>query len=473
MATAHELFRSARDSLLAARTDYDRAVTAFQPPRPAAFNWALDWFDAIAARERPDRRAADRRGGRLRARRSTFGELSARSDQVATWLRATGVDARRPGAAHARQPGRAVGDDARRHEARRGHHPGHDRCSARPTCATGSSAGTCRHVIARAEDAAKFDDVPGDYTRDRGRRATVDRAGCDYADAPRRASTSFTPGRRHPRRRPAAALLHLRHDGAAQARRAHPRVLPGRAPVDDVLDRAAARATCTSTSPRRAGPSTRGPTSSRRGSPRRRSLVYNYSAVRRRRRCSRRCATARVTTFCAPPTVWRMLDPGRPRGVGGPAPLREVVGAGEPLNPEVIEQVERAWGLTDPRRLRPDRDHAAGRQLARPARSSPARWAGRCRATTSSLLDPVDRASATATRGRDLPRPRAAAPGRADDRLPRRRRAQRRGDARRLLPHRRRRLAATTTATSPTSGAPTTSSRPATTGSARSSWRAC
>ena len=27
-------------------------------------------------------------------------------------------------------------------------------------------------------------------------------------------------------------------------------------------------------------------------------------------------------------------------------PLREVLSAGEPLNPEVIEQVRRAWGLT-------------------------------------------------------------------------------------------------------------------------------
>ena len=50
-----------------------------------------------------------------------------------------------------------------------------------------------------------------------------------------------------------------------------------------------------------------------------------------------------VTSFCAPPTVWRMLinaDLSR-----GPGALREVVGAGEPLNPEVIEQVRRAWGL--------------------------------------------------------------------------------------------------------------------------------
>ncbi|MBV8603779.1 MAG: AMP-binding protein [Pelomonas sp.] len=52
----------------------------------------------------------------------------------------------------------------------------------------------------------------------------------------------------------------------------------------------------------------------------------------------------RVTTLCAPPTVWRMLiqQPLADYAVH----LREVVGAGEPLNPEVIEQVQRAWGLT-------------------------------------------------------------------------------------------------------------------------------
>jgi acetyl-CoA synthetase len=52
----------------------------------------------------------------------------------------------------------------------------------------------------------------------------------------------------------------------------------------------------------------------------------------------------RVTTFCAPPTVWRMLIQEDLRR--WPVVLREVVGAGEPLNPEVIEQVKGAWGLT-------------------------------------------------------------------------------------------------------------------------------
>lgn len=52
----------------------------------------------------------------------------------------------------------------------------------------------------------------------------------------------------------------------------------------------------------------------------------------------------RVTTFCAPPTVWRMLIQEDLRR--WPVTLREVVGAGEPLNPEIIEQVQAAWGLT-------------------------------------------------------------------------------------------------------------------------------
>lgn len=52
-----------------------------------------------------------------------------------------------------------------------------------------------------------------------------------------------------------------------------------------------------------------------------------------------------VTTFCAPPTVWRMLI-NADLGAGKPPALREAIGAGEPLNPEVISQVQQKWGLT-------------------------------------------------------------------------------------------------------------------------------
>jgi acetyl-CoA synthetase len=53
-----------------------------------------------------------------------------------------------------------------------------------------------------------------------------------------------------------------------------------------------------------------------------------------------------VTTFCAPPTVWRMLVQQDLASWRDRLSLRDVVGAGEPLNPEVIEQVRTAWGLT-------------------------------------------------------------------------------------------------------------------------------
>lgn len=51
-----------------------------------------------------------------------------------------------------------------------------------------------------------------------------------------------------------------------------------------------------------------------------------------------------VTTLCAPPTVWRLFI--QEDLASYKVKLREVVGAGEPLNPEVISQVEKAWGLT-------------------------------------------------------------------------------------------------------------------------------
>ncbi|CAH2792444.1 MAG: Acetyl-CoA synthetase (EC [uncultured Paraburkholderia sp.] len=51
-----------------------------------------------------------------------------------------------------------------------------------------------------------------------------------------------------------------------------------------------------------------------------------------------------VTTLCAPPTVWRLLV--QESLADYPVRLREIVGAGEPLNPEIIERVKHAWGIT-------------------------------------------------------------------------------------------------------------------------------
>ncbi len=72
-------------------------------------------------------------------------------------------------------------------------------------------------------------------------------------------------------------------------------------------------------------------------------LVYTYTRFDAQD-LLRVLAERRVTTFCAPPTVWRMLIQA---DLGAAATsLREVLSAGEPLNPEVIERVRVAWGLT-------------------------------------------------------------------------------------------------------------------------------
>ena len=124
-----------------------------------------------------------------------------------------------------------------------------------------------------------------------------------------------------------------------------------------------------------------------------------------------------VTTFCAPPTVWRMLV--QEDLLGHPVPsLREVVGAGEPLNPEVIEQVRAAWGLTV-------RDGYGQTETTAQVGNPPGTTLklgsmGRplpgCPVV---LVDPVT--GEVGDDGRDLPRPVAASGG-ADGGLSRRRR---------------------------------------------------
>ena len=51
-----------------------------------------------------------------------------------------------------------------------------------------------------------------------------------------------------------------------------------------------------------------------------------------------------VTSFCAPPTVWRMLIQADLATLT--TPPAKALGAGEPLNPEVIAIVEREWGVS-------------------------------------------------------------------------------------------------------------------------------
>lgn len=86
---AHAEYARQRDVLLELRDDLDAARAAFRWPRPAAFNWALEWFDVIAEENR--RPALELPGARGDVRTVTYQELSYRSDQVANWLRTLGI----------------------------------------------------------------------------------------------------------------------------------------------------------------------------------------------------------------------------------------------------------------------------------------------------------------------------------------------------------------------------------------------
>ena len=84
-------FRAARDFLLVNRTDYDVAYKGFQWPRLEHFNWALDWFDSIAAGERCDQPAlwvVFEDGKEIKL---SFRQLSNRSSQIANYYRELGV----------------------------------------------------------------------------------------------------------------------------------------------------------------------------------------------------------------------------------------------------------------------------------------------------------------------------------------------------------------------------------------------
>src|SRR4029079_1402727 len=86
-------FKDARACLLKHRTDYDAAVKGFRWPDPAPFNWALDWFDAELA-PNADSRASDALwivNAVHKETKLSFAALSARSNQVANFLRAQGL----------------------------------------------------------------------------------------------------------------------------------------------------------------------------------------------------------------------------------------------------------------------------------------------------------------------------------------------------------------------------------------------
>ena len=244
---ASRAFRTARDQLLAHREDLETARREFVLPAMDTFNWATDWFDVVAA-EQPTVTALHLVEPN-RDTRISYAELSLRSQQVAGWLWTQGLATGRPGAARARQRGAVVGGDARLHPAGCGADPGHDPAVARrrrrPDRARPGPRGGGGHR-GHAAVRRRRRRLPQDRRRPRRRTRRGARLGAVRTDPRprhprrgrqrRRGAAAGHPAGRHP-----AAVLHVGDDRAAQAGRAHARVVPDRAPVDDVLDRTAAR----------------------------------------------------------------------------------------------------------------------------------------------------------------------------------------------------------------------------------------
>ncbi|MGW9194068.1 AMP-binding protein [Micromonospora chersina] len=337
MATAGtQAFREARDFLLAHRTDHETAYEKFRWPRLDELNWALDWFDVLAeGNDATALRIVEADGGEGSW---SYAELSRRSNQVANWLRARGV----------RAGDRLIlmlGNQLELWETilaaiklRAVIIP------ATPLLGPADLAdrlarGAARHVVVGAEHAGKFAEVAGDYTRI-AIGAPVD-GWHDYADA-YGADEVFTPD--GPTRADDPLLLYFTSGTTARPKlvehthASYPvghlstmywiGLRPGDVHLNISSPGWAKHAWSNVFAPWNAGAQV---------------FVYNYSRfdpaglMAAMDRCG-------VTSFCAPPTVWRMLIQADLTQLARPP--RSVVGAGEPLNPEVIEQVEAAWGVT-------------------------------------------------------------------------------------------------------------------------------
>ena len=332
-----EAFKAARDFLFAHRTDYRAAHAGFRWPQLDYFNFALDWFDAELARgESADRPALTIVGDG--AATATFAELSARSNRIANGLRSLGVKrgerillmlgnvvplwevmlaAMKLGAVVIPASTLLTPNDLK------------DRFER----------GRVRHLIANAVDATKFAGLDPTVTRIAVGDAP---AGWHGYDNLLRGDVRFTP--EGETRATDPMLLYFTSGTTSRPKlvehshQSYPvghlitlywlGLRPGDVHLNISSPGWAKHAYSCFFAPWNAGATV---------------FIANQPRFNARGMLD---AIARnsVTTICAPPTVWRMFV--QENMASWKTSLREVCSAGEPLNPEIIEHVQKVWDLT-------------------------------------------------------------------------------------------------------------------------------
>jgi acetyl-CoA synthetase len=337
-------FKDARAFLLAHRTDYEAAVKGFRWPDPVPFNWALDWFDAELAsapesRERTALWIFD--AAQDRQTKLSFAALSRRSNQVANFLRAQGLKrgdhlllllgnvvplwetmlaAMKLGVVVIPATTLLTTDELR------------DRLER----------GRAKAVVAAQDQVAKFADLGADDLVRIVVGAQAVPAGWLAFEQAADAAEAFAPD--GPTQPDDPMLLYFTSGTTAKPKlvrhshRSYPvghlstmywlGLQPGDVHLNISSPGWAKHAWSCFFSPWNAGATV---------------FVVNQPRFDAKGLLAiiKRCG---VTTLCAPPTVWRLFI--QEHLADFKVSLREACGAGEPLNPEVIDQVRAAWGLT-------------------------------------------------------------------------------------------------------------------------------